>query len=198
MSKNTIFGEEHFIDTQMIKLVEQRNNAIDNFVFEQMENTIKGTLFVEMPKVEIDKEKLKKWVILCMKLENIEHSQLVDMATKKRIADLEAKLSEKDKEIEKLKQLVKAIDTYNQYSNDAKNLILLNPDNCYTNGYQTVIKPDKQDKINFAVEQINELKNMLANRAELIDCEQVAEFMFTVYDLEMCSKQLITEIKEGK
>ena len=42
MSKNTIFGEEHFIDTQMIKLMEQRNNAIDNYVFEQMENTIKG------------------------------------------------------------------------------------------------------------------------------------------------------------
>jgi hypothetical protein len=100
VSKNTIFGEEHFIDTQMIKLMEQRSNAIDNYVFEQMENTIKGTLFVEMPKVEIDKEKLKKWVVLCSKLENIEHSELVDMATKKKIVDLKTKLEQSQKEKE--------------------------------------------------------------------------------------------------
>ena len=104
MSKNTIFGEEHFIDTQMIKLVEQRNNAIDNYVFEQMDNVIKGSLFVEMPQVEIDKEKLKKWVILCMKLENIEHSELVDIATKKTIADIESKLTESEENIKILEE----------------------------------------------------------------------------------------------
>ena len=97
MSKSTIFGEEHFIDTTMINLVKQKNDAIDNYIFERMENEIKGTMFVEMPQVIIDKEKLKKWVTLCMKLENIEHSDLIDMATKKKITDLEAKLAESEK-----------------------------------------------------------------------------------------------------
>lgn len=94
---STIFGEEHFIDTTMINLIEQRNNAIDDFVFQQMENVITGSGFIPMPQVVIDKEKLKKWITLCMKLENIEQSELIDMATKKKIADLEAKLAESKK-----------------------------------------------------------------------------------------------------
>lgn len=44
MSKLTIFGEENFLDTSMIKLVKMRNEAIDNFILEEMEN---GALVIE-------------------------------------------------------------------------------------------------------------------------------------------------------
>ena len=88
MSKNTIFGEEQFLDNTMIDLIEQRGNALDNLVFEQMENTIRCSGFIPMPHVVINKDKLRKWVTLCAKLDNIEHSDLVDVATQKRILDL--------------------------------------------------------------------------------------------------------------
>lgn len=89
-NKFTIFGEEHFIDNTMIELIEAKNNAIDNMVFDEMEKSIKITL----PFIKINAEKLRKWVDLCMQLENIEHSELINIATKKKILDLKAELEE--------------------------------------------------------------------------------------------------------
>jgi hypothetical protein len=37
-------------------------------------------------------------------------------------------------------------------------------------------------------EVLSDLMNMLGDRAELIDCGGVAEFMFTTYDLSMCGR----------
>jgi hypothetical protein len=46
-------------------------------------------------------------------------------------------------------------------------------------------------------EVIGELMNMLGDRAELIDCGGVAEFMFTTYDLTMCVEEILgEEVKE--
>jgi len=86
--KYTIFGEEHFIDNTMIELIETKNNVIDNMVFDEMEKSIRITL----PFVKINAEKLRKWVNLCMQLENIEHSELINIATKKKILDLQSEL----------------------------------------------------------------------------------------------------------
>lgn len=44
-------------------------------------------------------------------------------------------------------------------------------------------------------EVLGELMNMLGDRAELIDCGGVAEFMFTTYDLSMCVKEILGEEK---
>ena len=44
-------------------------------------------------------------------------------------------------------------------------------------------------------EVLGELMNMLGDRAELIDCGGVAEFMFTTYDLTMCVKEILGEEK---
>lgn len=47
--------------------------------------------------IEVDKEKFKKWLIFCSRLENIDQSTSIDMAIKKKFA-------EKDEKIETLKQ----------------------------------------------------------------------------------------------
>lgn len=47
-------------------------------------------------------------------------------------------------------------------------------------------------------EVLDELCNMLADRAELIDFGGVAEFMFTTYDLQECSKELLNQTQGEK
>ena len=42
-----------------------------------------------MPNVIIDKERLEKWIDLCLKLENIDKSDLIDMATQKRFLEIQ-------------------------------------------------------------------------------------------------------------
>lgn len=101
MSK--IFGEEHFIEQDMISLVYSeignKIDKIDKMVFDKMQQTI----HFQFPEIKINEDKLRKWVLLCNNLENIEYSELVDIATKKKLSDLKQQLAEKDKEIERLK-----------------------------------------------------------------------------------------------
>ena len=94
---STIFGEEHFFDKSMISIIEERGNAIDNFIYDEIAGVAKYEL--PMPKIIINREKVKKWLILCSQLENLEHSELIDMATKKKFAD-------KDSKIQELKELI--------------------------------------------------------------------------------------------
>ena len=63
-----------------------------------------------------------------------------------KIIDLEAKLAEKENEIQSLKLLLDSVDHYKQYQKDA-NLVILNPENCYADGYKVVIKTDNQTAI---------------------------------------------------
>lgn len=100
MSK--IFGEKHFIDNTMIDLIEDYNNKLDGIVFDEMAKTIK----YKMSEIKVDEQKLRDWVSLCMKLENIDKSDLIDIAVKKKFADkddeireLQKQMKEKDKEI---------------------------------------------------------------------------------------------------
>ena len=44
-------------------------------------------------------------------------------------------------------------------------------------------------------EVLGELMNMLGDRAELIDCGSVAEFMFTTYDLQESINEILGETK---
>lgn len=101
MSK--IFGEEHFFDQEMVNIIEERGNAIDNAIFDE----ILGIAKIELPppKIILNREKVKKWLILCGQLENIEHSELIDMATKKKFADKDAEIEELRKENFKLRNL---------------------------------------------------------------------------------------------
>lgn len=92
---STIFGEESFIDKAMISIIEERGKAIDNVIYDEIAGVAKYEL--PMPNIIIDRERVKKWLTLCSKLENIEHTDLVNMATAK-------KFEEKNKEIKLLKK----------------------------------------------------------------------------------------------
>lgn len=77
----------------------------------------------------------------------------------KKCKDYEQQLAEKEKENLKLKGVVDSFDKLKQYHKDAKQLIFLNPDNIYADGHKLVIKKDNQDKISFAVEKLEKVKN---------------------------------------
>ena len=92
MNKSTIFGEESFFDNYMVEIYE----AKDNYVYDKVSGAIK----VAMPNVQISEERLKKWVNLCLKLDNIDKSDLIDMATQKKFFDLQHRLDVAEKALE--------------------------------------------------------------------------------------------------
>lgn len=83
MSK--IFGEEHFISD----FLDIYDRKFDRLVFDEITKTIK----YKMPEVKVDEQKLRDWIVLCMKLENIDKSDLVDIAVKKKFADKDEELA---------------------------------------------------------------------------------------------------------
>ena len=89
-NKPTIFGEESFIIP----------NMAEQFYHKEMEFR-EGVLVSRIAcDFNLDKDKVKRQLELCNKLENIDKTDLIDMATKKKFAD-------KDYEI---KVLRKALD----------------------------------------------------------------------------------------
>lgn len=116
------------------------------------------------------------------------------------LADLEAKLAEKEKENVKLKGVVDSFDKLKQYHKDAKQLIFLNPDNVYADGHKLVIEKANQDKISFAVEQLEQLRIKIKNRVE--DWNSGVDYEFTDmlpdYDIYEEIDNQIKELKEGK
>ena len=109
MSKNTIFGEENFIIKDMVTEI---NNKLDNVIIDNLTNTIKYVL----PEIQINHEKVKRWAMLCSRLENIEETELVNMATKKKITDLKDELDQQKEMWDKLKAWVSY--TQPRYIND--------------------------------------------------------------------------------
>lgn len=99
MSKNTIFGEENFIIKDMVTEI---NNKLGNVIIDNLTNTIKYVL----PEIQINHEKVKRWAMLCSRLENIEETELVNMATKKKITDLKDELAQQKAMWQKLKEWI--------------------------------------------------------------------------------------------
>lgn len=87
--ETTIFGEKSFIDMG-IQLIE----AQEKYIYDEISKTIS----VAFPQVVIDKERLEKWINFCLKLENIEETDLIDIATQKKICDLKSQLSLTEKQ----------------------------------------------------------------------------------------------------
>ena len=89
----TIFGEENFFNKEMAKLYK----AQDEYIYNEMSIAIK----TYMPTVVFDREKLEKWVKLCVKLDNIDNTDLIDMATQKKFEELKDQLALTEKALEK-------------------------------------------------------------------------------------------------
>ena len=78
-----IFGENSFWDDNMINVM----TAQDSFVLQETHKAV-----IKMG-VKIDKAKLERWIRLCYRLEHINESDLIDIATQKKFADLETALN---------------------------------------------------------------------------------------------------------
>lgn len=87
-----IFGEDNFFNKEMAKLYK----AQDEVYFNEMSMTIK----TYMPTIVFDREKLEKWVRLCIRLDDIDNTDLIDMATAKKFQELKEKLSLTEKALE--------------------------------------------------------------------------------------------------
>ena len=87
-----IFGEDNFFNKEMAKFYK----AQDEYVYNEMSMAIKKY----MPTVVFDREKLERWVKLCVKLDNIDKSDLIDMATQKKFAELKDQLALTEKALE--------------------------------------------------------------------------------------------------
>ena len=87
-----IFGEDSFFNKQMATVYK----AQDEYVYNEMSMAIK----TYMPTVVFDREKLERWVNLCLKLDNIDNSDLIDMATQKKFAELKDQLALTEKALE--------------------------------------------------------------------------------------------------
>ncbi|MGN1222315.1 MAG: hypothetical protein ACI4TT_03680, partial [Christensenellales bacterium] len=84
--KYTLFGEENFFDKDMVQI----GNFVDGYIYDEITKTIK----VAMPQIKINKEKVIQWVELCLKLDNIDKTDLIDMATKKKILEMQDTINE--------------------------------------------------------------------------------------------------------
>lgn len=88
----TIFGEDNFFDKEMAKFYK----AQDEYVYNEMSMAIK----TYMPTVVFDRDKLERWVKLCVKLDNIDNTDLINIATQKKFEELKDKLALTEKALE--------------------------------------------------------------------------------------------------
>lgn len=90
----TIFGEQSFIDKEMVKITTQQR------IIEE-QGIIKAILDMG---VSVDKERLERWIQLCLKLETIDEQDLVDIATHKKFMELHHEINKLKTEVERHKQ----------------------------------------------------------------------------------------------
>lgn len=98
MTNYTIFGESGFLDGSMIQIAGMHEQEI---LKEILKEIYKTTFKIG---VKIDEEKLKKWIELCFKLENIDQTELIDFASRKKFAEKDQQLKQQDTEILLLKK----------------------------------------------------------------------------------------------
>lgn len=102
-------------------------------------------------------------------------------------------LDEKEEETARLKLLVDGFDKLKQYDKDA-DLILINPKTCYTDGKEWVVKVDNQDKISFAVDRLEKVKECINTYNK--------EHCFLSTEIDTCNKSVefidnqINQLKE--
>ena len=94
MEKNTVFGEESFIIPNMARMIETKTKQLEK-------NSLITRIAVDFL---LDRDKVERWINLCINLDKIDKTDLIDIATKKRFADMENIINEQDEQIRELKQ----------------------------------------------------------------------------------------------
>lgn len=99
----TIFGNESFFDKNMVQLYE---DAKKNVIIDRINEQIQLHFNID---AQIDKERLRKWINLCLRLENIEESELIKIATRMRINKLKKQVFELKEELKETYIMTKNI-----------------------------------------------------------------------------------------
>ena len=84
-----------FIDKEMVKLAYQQDLVVED-------EMVKAILRVG---VDVDEKRLKKWLDLCVKLEAIDESTLIDIAISKKFKELNDKIYQLKQEVEYYKTI---------------------------------------------------------------------------------------------
>lgn len=133
-NKPTIFGEESFIIPNLAtefnnQMIEYRN---DKFI---------GKIACEFL---LDKDKVKRQLELCSRLENIEKTDLIDMATRKKFAD-------KDYEIKVLQKALELAREFNATTTEQHKQIL---------SLQSQLAEKEKNQNQKALEQLEQIINL--------------------------------------
>ena len=145
------------------------------------------------------------YVKLCEKYDQLEsiHKVLVEdnLTYENQIADLEAKLAEKDELIGILKNKYECADRELYLTKDTLKR--------HTNIYNSLVESKYQDKISFAVEQLEKVKNGIESKVESIYkrlddlnikivCESISMQLDTYKEISKEIDNQIKQLKEGK
>lgn len=90
--KKTLFGCESVLPN----FVSTYNKFIDNFIIDKVTGAIKCV----MPEVQIDKNKLVRWVSMCVALDSIDESSAISLATQKKFNEKDYKIAVLEKALQ--------------------------------------------------------------------------------------------------
>lgn len=88
----TLFGCESLLPN----FINQYNKAVDSYIYDK----VSGAIRYAMPEIHIDRDKLVKWVNMCIKLDNIDKEASLSLA-------IQRKFEEKDRKIEILEHALR-------------------------------------------------------------------------------------------
>lgn len=88
----TLFGCESLLPN----FINQYNKAVDSYIYDK----VSGAIRYAMPEIRIDRDKLVKWVNMCIKLDNIDKEASISLA-------IQRKFDEKDHKIEILEHALR-------------------------------------------------------------------------------------------
>ncbi len=86
----TIFGEENFIDKEMINVYKLYDEQLTDGIY---------ACATKMG-IQIDKQKFEHWLNFCAKLEQIDRSDLIDIAIKRKFDEKDYKIAVLERALE--------------------------------------------------------------------------------------------------
>ena len=101
------FNDEKFITDEMIKVFELFDAPRVRYEDAKKDAVVKAILKIA---VDIDKEKLEKWLERNAILDRVEESELIDIAISKRIRQLKNTIKEKDVKIQEQKERIEELE----------------------------------------------------------------------------------------
>lgn len=89
-----IFGEPGFIDKHMVRVAYDTKTFTEDGISKAIQRVA----------VDVDEERIKRWINLCLKLEHIDEQDLVDIATHKKFMELHKEIANIKRQLDTYKQ----------------------------------------------------------------------------------------------